>query len=233
MPRLTELQRVREVYAEREHYEGQLGAQLMSLGDLSILQQFQKAVFDALRRAGFERFDGLRLLDVGCGAGGPLSQFLIFGALPEALFGVDILMSALQRAKNRYPRLHWVCADAQHVPLKSASFDLIIQETAFSSVLDCEVRKRMASEMLRVLKPEGAILWFDFFLNNPKNPDVRGIGKREIRALFKECEISFDRVILAPPLSRFLAPRSWVLCACLSALRFLNTHYLALIRRKG
>jgi hypothetical protein len=28
--------------------------------------------------------------------------------------------------------------------------------------------------MLRILKPEGMVLWYDYHMNNPGNPDVRG-----------------------------------------------------------
>jgi 2-polyprenyl-3-methyl-5-hydroxy-6-metoxy-1,4-benzoquinol methylase len=99
---LAELQRLKAVYPRRDQRAASAGSHLIGLGDLFMLQQRQKAVVDALRRVGFERFDDIRLLDVGCGGSGPLSQFLIFGALPEALFGLDILMSALQRTNNRY-----------------------------------------------------------------------------------------------------------------------------------
>ena len=85
--------------------------------------------------------------------------------------------------------------------------------------------------MLRVLKSGGSILWYDFFLSNPRNPDVQGIGRNEIFRLFPGCEVISRRLTLAPPLARFLAPRSWPLCSFLARLRFLDTHYLALIRR--
>ncbi len=41
------------------------------------------------------------------------------------------------------------------MPLANASFDLVTQFTAFSSILDDDVRRRMASEMPRVPKPGG------------------------------------------------------------------------------
>jgi len=31
----------------------------------------------------------------------------------------------------------------------------------------------IATEMLRVLKPDGIILWYDYHMNNPKNPGVK------------------------------------------------------------
>jgi hypothetical protein len=39
-------------------------------------------------------------------------------------------------------------------------------------------------------------------------------------------------VTLAPPLTRLLAPYSWLLCEFLAGLAFLDTHYLALLRPK-
>lgn len=90
----------------------------------------------------------------------------------------------------------------------------------------------MAQEMLRVVKPNGAILWFDFFLNNPQNPGVRGIRLREIRTLFPNCAIALKRRMLAPPLTRLLAPYSLMLCQSLAALGVFDTHYLGLIEKQ-
>jgi len=66
---------------------------------------------------------------------------------------------------------------------EDASFDVVTQFTVFSSILDPDLKEQVAQEMIRVTKPGGYILWFDFFVNNPFNHDVRGIGKREIRGL--------------------------------------------------
>ena len=37
-------------------------------------------------------------------------------------------------------------------------------------------------------------------MDNPRNPNVRGIRADEIRALFPRCDISLRRVTLAPPI---------------------------------
>jgi hypothetical protein len=84
--------------------------------------------------------------------------------------------------------------------------------------------------MLRVLKDGGLILWYDFCYDNPRNPDVRGIGKREIIKLFPNCRFDFHRVTLLPFLSRALAPKSWLLCYLFERLVLFNTHYLVVIR---
>ncbi|MCC7210276.1 MAG: hypothetical protein IT451_00360 [Candidatus Brocadia sp.] len=45
------------------------------------------------------------------------------------------------------------------------------------------MKKGIAAEMLRVLEPDGVILWYDYYMNNPKNPDVKGVKKRNSRTL--------------------------------------------------
>lgn len=86
-------------------------------------------------------------------------------------------------------------------------------------------------EMHHVLKEEGLILWYDFFLNNPANPDVRGIRKRQIAHLVPDCHIDFHGVSLAPPLARVIAPYSWSGCNVLERIRLFVSHYLIVIKR--
>jgi hypothetical protein len=86
--------------------------------------------------------------------------------------------------------------------------------------------------MLRVLKSNGLILWYDCWLN-PANPHVKGIRPAEVRALFPGCHFSFHRITLAPPITRRLVPLSWLACYILERLRILNTHHLVAIRPLG
>jgi hypothetical protein len=82
--------------------------------------------------------------------------------------------------------------------------------------------------MLRVLRPGGRILWYDFFRNNPTNPNVRGVGAAEIRALFPGRRIELRRVTLAPPLAGWRrSPGGWPGCSSRAGC---NSHYLAAIR---
>jgi ubiquinone/menaquinone biosynthesis C-methylase UbiE len=60
------------------------------------------------------------------------------------------------------------------------------------------MRKNIVREMLRVLKPKGFILWYDYHMDNPKNPDVRGVKKREIYELFSGCDIVSNASLLLP-----------------------------------
>jgi len=110
------------------------------------------------------------------------------------------------------------------------SFDIVMQFMAFSSILDQDTRMLVAAEMVRVAGTSGAILWYDFFVDNPANRDAWGVREGEIKQLFPRCHVSAERMTLAPPLARCLAGLSWSLCHGLAAVRMLGTHCLALIR---
>jgi ubiquinone/menaquinone biosynthesis C-methylase UbiE len=183
------------------------------------------------RTEGLTTLAGLRILDVGCGRGDALRQLLEYGAEPELLTGIDLLDENVKRAHRLSPHLQVICGSASRLPFPDSRFDLVLQFTLFTSILNDEVKRAIATEMVRVLAPGGRILWYDFSFNNPRNPDVRGIGKREIRALFPGLEIKTKRVTLAPPLGRIVAPFSIVLYYLLSRVRPLCTHLLCLLRK--
>ena len=123
------------------------------------------------------------------------------------------------------------CGNAATLEFADESFDLVLQFTLFSSVLSVQMKRQIAREMLRVLKRGRHIVWYDFFMNNPFNPDVSGIGKREIRELFSGCRATFRRLTLAPPLARGLGHISPVLCDLALRSGLLSTHYLAFLQK--
>ena len=190
-----------------------------------------------LRQEKLLPLDRLEILDVGCGDGWQLLQFEHWGARPEKLAGIDLIQARVNRACARFagcapgagPPLQ--VGDASNLPWPSASFDVTYQGTVFSSVLDPDMKRAMAREIVRVLRPGGTLIWYDFFFDNPANPAVRGIGAREIRALFPDCAVRLQRVTLAPPLARRLVPVTWIGSVLLERMALLNTHYLGVIRK--
>src|SRR5450759_1248747 len=116
---------------------------------LFALQQRQRAVLNTLRRHGYRTLEGKRILELGCGRGGVLHELLGFGASPELLHGTDLLPDRAADAHRLLPHIAITCADGQHLPYRSGSFDLVLQYTVFSSVLDPEVKSNLAKEMLR------------------------------------------------------------------------------------
>lgn len=52
---------------------------------------------------------------------------------------------------------------------------MVLTFTVFSSILDPQMAQNVAQEIVRVLRPQGFLLWYDFRFNNPRNPHVRGM----------------------------------------------------------
>jgi len=222
----AEAERVRRVYAARQDHSS-----WASWGYVFGFQDRERHVLRLLKRYGFLPLADRSMLDVGCGTGAWIRQFVRWGAQPELLTGIDLLADDVAEARRRVPAgVRLEVGNAAELPFPTASFDVVLQSTVFSSVLDPNVRRKIASEMLRVLKPEGLILWYDFHVNSPRNPHVRRVTRREIRELFPGCRIDLRRITLAPPLMRWLAPRSWLLTYLLGGIPLLCTHYLGAIR---
>lgn len=108
-----------------------------------------------------------------------MRDFIQWGARPENLYGIDLLEDRIKKAKEINPNINFICGNAKNLDFPDKNFDIVLQSTCFTSILDQEMKKSIAREVLRVLKDEGIILWYDFRYNNPKNPDVKGIEKKK------------------------------------------------------
>ena len=182
-----------------------------------------------LRSAGLLPLAGRRVLDVGCGSGQGLADFETWGASRDHLAGIDLLPDRVAAASARLAGADLRVGDASALPWEPGSFDVVFQGTMFSSILDASMKAAVAREMTRVLAPGGAIAWYDFFVDNPRNRAVRGIGRRELASLFPGFELRLRRVTLAPPLARRVAPRLPLLALAAEELRVLNTHYAGVL----
>jgi ubiquinone/menaquinone biosynthesis C-methylase UbiE len=202
-------------------------------GHLFMVQQLERRMLQALRRHGMESLQSKKILEIGCGNGHWLREFIKWGASPENLTGIDLLAERLAQARRISPAgLTLICGNAAQLEFADSHFDILLQATVFTSIRDLPVKRKVAAEMLRVLKPQGLLLWYDFHMNNPRNPDVHGIKRGEItNQLFPSCRIALERITLAPPLVRRLAPYTWLGCHVLSAIPWLCTHYLGTIRK--
>jgi ubiquinone/menaquinone biosynthesis C-methylase UbiE len=202
-------------------------------GNLLLNQERETLLLRRLRQHGHDPLSGRRLLEIGCGSGYWLREFIKWGISPADITGIDIRSEELSLAARLCPEgVTFQCMNGSTLNFQDESFDLILQSLVFTSVLDGRMRHRMADEMLRVVKNSGLIIWYDFFVDNPWNTNVRGVRKAEIKRLFPSCHIELERVSLALPLAKVLAPWSWMTCHFLSSLRFLNTHYLGVIHKK-
>ena len=78
---------------------------------------------------------------MGCGRGGVLTEFLNFGMPPKKMHGVDLLFDRLGEASERLSDDYLINANGQELPYSSHSFDLVLQFTALSSILDETIRQ--------------------------------------------------------------------------------------------
>ena len=172
----------------------------------------------------------LDVLEVGCGHGDHLLELLRLGCSPERLRGNELLPERAAAARRRLPAATVLLpGDALQIEQPAASCDLVVQHTVFSSILDDAFQQRLADRMWSWLRPGGAVLWYDFTYDNPRNPDVRGVPLQRVRNLFPQARIDARRGPLAPPIARRvvrLHPAAWRVC---NALPLLRTHVLAWI----
>jgi SAM-dependent methyltransferase len=220
-----EAQRIRDVYARRASSGRERRYSLFLPAHLFHAQALERALTRALRREQITTLAGQWILDIGCGGGSWLTGLTRFGALADCLYGVDLREEALPTKGDA----NYAAASGGDLPFQSGSFDLVCQLTMMSSVLDISMRRRIAGEMLRVLRPGGRLLWYDFTVN-PFNRDVTGIRLSQLRDLFPGATLHVERVTLAPPLTRLLAPRLWLACEAMEQIPWLRTHLLATIR---
>jgi SAM-dependent methyltransferase len=222
-----EEERIRTTYAGRAAE----ACYAESLAGRFQFQERERQVLGMLDRHGVMPLTGRRILEIGCGTGKWLRDLIAWGAEPENVFGIELLPASAARARRLCPTGVTIkCANGTNLPFDSGSFDVVLQATAFSSVLDSGMRRRMAAEMLRVLRPDGLILWYDLVVRNPWNPNTIPVKKSELRRLFSGCQLDLRRVSLAPPLARRLAPYSWLGCYLMARLPMLCTHYIGAIR---
>jgi len=226
----TDEARIRAAYARREEDDARYS--WFSPGYQFMAQQRERRLLALLRRYGFADLKSKTILEVGCGTGQWLRDFIKWGAHPENITGVDLLLDRVSRAQQLCPAaLHLQCASAAQLPFPDRRFDLVFQSTVFTSILDGALKAQIAAEMIRVIKDDGLILWYDFRVDNPWNPDVRGVNRHEIEKLFPACRVTLRRMTLAPPVVRRLAPYSWMGCYLLEKIPWLCTHYLGAIQK--
>lgn len=221
--------RIRERYARRAALPAARYSRFQPAVLLS-LQGRERALVAAFKRAGLHSLAGKRVLEVGCGGGGNLIELMRLGCAPENLAGCDLLEERLAAARRLLPPgVRLFGGDACDLDLGAERFDLVMQMTVFSSILDDGAQEALARRMWEWVAPGGAVLWYDFVWDNPANPDVRGVPLRRVRALFPDGDLSARRITLAPPLARAVVRVHPALYHLLDALPFLRTHLLCWI----
>lgn len=175
---------------------------------------------------------GDKALEIGYGKIGWLADLISWRLRETDLHGIELDATRAAEARAALPHADLRVGDAADLPWPDENFDLAIVSTVFSSILDPGVRKLIAAETARVLRPGGALVWYDLAVDNPRNPQVKGIDRARLKKLFPGFDAAIKRVTLAPPLARFWAPKSRLVTTLLSSIKPLRTHLLAILVKK-
>jgi ubiquinone/menaquinone biosynthesis C-methylase UbiE len=233
MESCLEVDRLTEVYREyRERGWSETKWSITNKGNQAMLRERDQKLKQLLQSAGFLPLDNRRILDIGCGTGELLSGLQSWGAKPENLFGVDLLPDRIQRAKENFPQMNFRQVNAERLPFTDGCFDLVSVFTVFSSILDQRMTSNVSREIDRILRPGGAVIWYDFRFNSPFNPHVRGISRKTIRRLFTGFDSHLVSITLLPPLGRRLGRLTDGLYTSLASLAFLRSHYLGMLMKQ-
>jgi SAM-dependent methyltransferase len=228
----AEADRVRERYARRPVEDARYS--WLDPAHLRMYQGVERQLAGTMRRRGWQPGEGGRMLEIGCGGGHWLRQFVKFGLAPEQACGVDLLPARVQEARRLgAPGIGLACAEGSALPFHGGSFVIVLQATMFSSILDQAARRAVAEEMARVTARDGLVLSYDFCVPNPANPDVRPVTRADLAALFPGWRLRARRVTLAPPLARRLAGWAPALCGMLEWVPFLRAFLWAELTRDG
>jgi SAM-dependent methyltransferase len=228
----AEADRVRAVYAAYDERGGR--AQLWSeenAGNRVIAAERDRLVDDWLRRERPGDRSALRLLDVGCGRAATLQRMTSLGFASSRVVGLDLLAGRLVDARGAGVDLPLVAADATAMALASASVDVALTQTVFSSIADAAVARELAAEVARVVRPGGLLVWYDLRRDNPRNPDVHGLDLAAVEALFPGWDASLEPCTLLPPLARRLGGAAPTLYGPLASVPLLRTHLVGVLRR--
>jgi SAM-dependent methyltransferase len=123
----------------------------------------------------------LQVLDIGCGIG------LIDRVLEcdvAKLCGVDSSLRSLEITRTTAPRTCVVHYDGARLPFLNSSFDAVFASCVLHHVPP-DMRRDFMLEMVRALRPEGAVIVIE---HNPLNPVTRRIVSR--------CAFDADAVLL-------------------------------------
>ncbi|HYL72970.1 MAG TPA: bifunctional GNAT family N-acetyltransferase/class I SAM-dependent methyltransferase [Bryobacteraceae bacterium] len=155
------------------------------------------------------KLSGLRVLDVGCGAGGAWYQLFRLGVKPQEIVGIDLQRQRLASVGDLYPQCTAIHADAAGMPFADASFDLVYESTMFATLPDDGIRARIAAEMLRVCTPGGFLLLVDWRTPKLWDKNYKALTRAEVRKLFAmERTTSLVGIYpgaLVPPVGRLLS----------------------------
>lgn len=198
-------------------------------GNRAMRRETTNYVRHLLGRSGCWPIEDLDVLDVGCGSGSMLEHLRVEGGGTGRLIGVDLRLHRLQECRRSYPDLTFMASSGGSIALGDNTIDVALASLLFSSVNEPELRARIASEIARVLRPGGILVWYDMRWPNPGNRAVHPMSRRMVSNLFPGWEADLRSTTLLPPLARRLGPRTGAWYPRLARLPPLRSHLIGVV----
>lgn len=176
----------------------------------------------------------LKFLDIGCGNGNFELSLLKFGIHHNNIYGVDLSFHRLLKFNTSFPKITVINNNAMYLPFNNQVFDVVFQRVVFSSILDDNICYCISGEMLRVLKKNGIIIWYDSYGGKKMSKYTRSYIEKDINNFFPNCTYKFKKIIPHSQITFRLAKYSWLACDIISKLfPFFNCMQFAVIKNRN
>lgn len=106
---------------------------------------------------------GDNVLDIGCGSGNSTYKIKETGA---NVIGIDFSKQMIDKASSNYPDITFKHSDAENIPLKDNSMDVVIANYVVHHFAD---PKKVFTEIHRILKPNGKFAFAVWGLNEEQS----------------------------------------------------------------
>ena len=171
----------------------------------------------------------VNFLEMGCGSGVLLENMLRLTGreIFAQVIGVDLDIQRLLEAGQRLAGIQLICCDAAVPPLRAADFHVVLLATVFSSVLDEQKQRALATAAQTLIRANGIILVYDFRYPSPRNPYVRPVLRKQLQTWFPGMVMNYRSLTLLPPLARRLGKQASRWYPLLVRLPVLRSHFLA------
>jgi SAM-dependent methyltransferase len=228
---LSEIEEIRNRYKNRDQLDYRYN--LLNSWIYKGEQEKERTLIKWINSCSILPIEEKKLLEIGCGTGNNLLQFLRFGFSPNNLVGNELLENRIEKARLKLPeKLKILPGNALYLNLEEKKFDIVFQSMVFSSILDEIFKVQLAKKMWVWVKEGGGILWYDFIYDNPWNKDVKGVPYKKVKEYFPEGIIKRWKITLAPPLSRILTKIHPSLYNLFNISPIFRTHILCWIQKE-
>lgn len=120
---------------------------------------------------------GKKVLEIGVGNGKTLKA--IIKQKPKTVVAIDFSSEALEISKKLFTKVKFIKADVKNLPFSDNEFDVIICYYVLNNLLKKE-RQKAVSEMFRVIKDGGKILFEDFAIEDFRQKETKIVEENTI-----------------------------------------------------